>query len=92
MGRFWSLFLVLFLFLCFFFDKGELIVFYHNTEHPDTLWAMENLAVTYWYTGRWKKAVELQLQVTDGRLKVLGVEHPDTLFSMRDLMLMYGWT
>ena len=27
MGRFWSLFLVLFCFYVFFFDKGELIVF-----------------------------------------------------------------
>ena len=31
MGRFWSLFLVLFCFYVFF-DKGELIVFYHNTH------------------------------------------------------------
>ena len=36
MGRFWSLFLVLFCFYVFL-DKGELIVFYHNITHLRSL-------------------------------------------------------
>ena len=50
-----------------------------GAEHPDTLLAMGNLAVTYWSQGRWKEAEELQLQVSNVRLRGLVEEHPDTL-------------
>ena len=50
-----------------------------GAEHPDTLRAMGNLAVTYRDQGRLKEAEELELQVRDARLISLGAEHPATL-------------
>ena len=61
----------------------------HGAEHPDTLWATENLATTYWNQGRWEEAEELDLHVKDVRLKVLGAEHPDTLSAMGNLAATY---
>ena len=58
-------------------------------EHPDTLWAMGNLAVIYKDSGRWTEAEELELQVRDVRLKVLGEEHLDTLSAMGNLAVTY---
>ena len=43
---------------------------------------MANLASTYRNQGRWKEAEELDVQVMETSLKVLGQEHPDTLTSM----------
>ena len=49
---------------------------------------MENLASTYRNQGRWKEAEDLELQVIDGRLKVLGAEHPDTLSTMDSIAMI----
>jgi Tetratricopeptide repeat len=61
-------------------------------EHPntlDTLIAMVDPAVTHCDRGQWKEAEELQLQVKDGSLRLLGDEHPDTLSAMGNFTVMY---
>ena len=45
-------------------------------EHPSTLTSMANLASTFWSQGRWKEAEELEVQVMETSLRVLGQEHP----------------
>jgi serine/threonine protein kinase len=59
-------------------------------EHPDTLLAMHNLAISYDYVGRRDEAIKLGEQVLALRRKTLGPEHPDTLKTMNDLALYYG--
>jgi tetratricopeptide (TPR) repeat protein len=49
----------------------------HGEEHPFTLTSMANLASTYRNQGRWKEAEELEVQVMETSLRVLGAEHPD---------------
>ncbi|KAI5815631.1 P-loop containing nucleoside triphosphate hydrolase protein [Pyronema omphalodes] len=59
-------------------------------EHPDTLRAMNNLAVTYTNMGeRWKEVQELEEKVLEVRRRTLGEEHPDTLASMHNLANTY---
>jgi hypothetical protein len=58
-------------------------------EHPDTLTSMANLASTYRNQGRWKEAEELEVQVMETSLRVLGAEHPDTLTSIANLASTY---
>jgi Tetratricopeptide repeat len=41
-------------------------------EHPDTLTSMANLASTFWSQGRWKEAEELEMQVMETSVRVLG--------------------
>jgi tetratricopeptide (TPR) repeat protein len=53
-------------------------------EHPETPTSMANPASTYRNQGRWK-AEELDVQVMETNLRVLGAEHPDTLASMANL-------
>jgi tetratricopeptide (TPR) repeat protein len=48
-------------------------------EHPDTLKAMHNLAISYDDAGRRDEALKLREEVLALRRKVLGPEHPDTL-------------
>ncbi|KAJ9419630.1 hypothetical protein QL093DRAFT_2370757 [Fusarium oxysporum] len=40
--------------------------------HPNTLMIMNNLASTYMNQGHWKKAEELQVDVMERRIRVLG--------------------
>ncbi|KAH6653678.1 hypothetical protein BKA67DRAFT_660234 [Truncatella angustata] len=60
-----------------------------GAEHPDTLAAMNNLALVYSYQGRLKEAEELSVQLMEAYKRVLGVEHPDTLAAMNTLALTY---
>jgi hypothetical protein len=46
---------------------------------------MANLASTFWNQGRWKEAEELEVQVMETSLRVLGEEHPYTLTSINNL-------
>jgi hypothetical protein len=48
-------------------------------EHPDTLTARANLAVSYWQAGRTGDAITLQERVLSDSERLLGDEHPDTL-------------
>ena len=54
-----------------------------RTTDPDTLTSMGNLALTYSNQARWKEAAELDVQVMETSLKVLGDEHPHTLTSRK---------
>jgi tetratricopeptide (TPR) repeat protein len=54
-------------------------------EHPETLTAMNNLAVTLWQMGDLPGARDMQEAVLTIRRRVLGEEHPDTLISMGNL-------
>ena len=48
-------------------------------EHPDTINAMENLAVTLYHLQRFKDAARLEGEVVDVRKKFFGEEHPQTV-------------
>ncbi|KAJ7861346.1 hypothetical protein B0H13DRAFT_2568163 [Mycena leptocephala] len=52
-------------------------------DHPDTLWAIGNLASIYRSLGQFYKAKELEVLV-------LGDDHPDTLWAMGNLATTYG--
>jgi len=54
----------------------------HADEHGQ-------LVSTYQNQGRWKEAEQLQLQVMETSLRVLGPGHPDALTSMANLA--YTW-
>jgi tetratricopeptide (TPR) repeat protein len=61
-----------------------------GVEHPDTINAMANLALTYGNLGKYTEAEKLEMQVLDARNRILGVEHPDTINAMANLALTYG--
>jgi tetratricopeptide (TPR) repeat protein len=54
-------------------------------EHPDTLTAMGNLAMTLSAQGDHASARRLEERALEARKRVLGEEHPDTLKSMSSL-------
>ena len=59
-------------------------------EHPDTLRAMNNLAISYDVAGRRDEALKLREEVLALRRKVIGPEHPDTLRAMNNLAISYA--
>ena len=48
-------------------------------EHPNTILAMENLAITLYYLQKYTDAARLEVQVVDVRQKIFGDEHPKTI-------------
>ena len=60
-----------------------------GVEHPDTITAMEWLAVTRRYLGKYIEAEKLEIQVVEARKRILGVEHPDTIRAMEGLGVTY---
>ena len=56
-----------------------------GSYHPQTLYSMCNLALTYLNQGRWDEAEKLQVEVMSAKQAKLGSDHPDTLTSRRDL-------
>ncbi|KAJ7227656.1 TPR repeat-containing protein, partial [Mycena rebaudengoi] len=48
-------------------------------EHPDTLTAMNDLAIIYRVFGKFSEAEALQVAVLEKRKQTSGSEHPDTL-------------
>jgi hypothetical protein len=68
-------------------EKRKLLL---GEEHPDTLHAIENLALSYKALGQSKKAVELEAVVLEKMKLLLGEEHPGTLCAMGDLALSYS--
>ena len=58
-------------------------------EHPDTISAMNNVAVAYQEQGRFDDAVSLFEKVVEDRKRVLGEEHADTLQSVGNLAVSY---
>lgn len=59
-------------------------------EHPDTLVAINNLALSYRAAGRRDEALELQEEVLTLTRKLLGPKHPDTLSAMGNLAVSYA--
>jgi tetratricopeptide (TPR) repeat protein len=55
-----------------------------GNEHPDTLLAMNNLAISYSKVGRRQEAMELREKVLKASQRTLGNEHPDTLSAMNN--------
>ncbi|KAJ7787639.1 hypothetical protein B0H14DRAFT_2952368, partial [Mycena olivaceomarginata] len=53
-----------------------------SADHPDTLWAMSNLASTYFHLGKFHQVEQLEAQV-------LGDDHPETLCSISNLAATY---
>ncbi|KAJ7120176.1 hypothetical protein C8R44DRAFT_921195 [Mycena epipterygia] len=58
-------------------------------NHPETLIAMSNLAVTYRVLHKLQEAEELEILVLQKRRNVLGDNHPETLLSMGNLAVTY---
>ena len=54
-------------------------------EHPDTLLAINNLALTLFEKGELKRARELQEKVLEAQRRVGGKVHPNTLVAMGNL-------
>ncbi|MFM9594175.1 tetratricopeptide repeat protein, partial [Streptomyces scabiei] len=54
-------------------------------DHPDTLRARHNLAVSYSTAGRTQDALDLHEQVLADRERILGQDHPDTLRARHNL-------
>ena len=61
-----------------------------GSEHPDTLYAMNNLAISYSDLGRKQEAMELVETVLKARQRTLGSEHRDTLMAMNNLANSYS--
>ena len=61
----------------------------YGEDHPDTLWSMANLAMTYQNQGQWLAAEQLELQVIEKAKTLLGEDHPDTLWRMANLAAIY---
>ena len=60
-----------------------------GVEHPDTIYAMENLAKTFGSLGKYTEGEKLEIQVLDARKKILGSAHPDTIRGMANLAATY---
>ncbi|KAJ7448982.1 P-loop containing nucleoside triphosphate hydrolase protein [Mycena latifolia] len=60
-----------------------------GADHPDTLWAMGNLASTYFLLGKFHQVEELEVVVLAKRKQVLGDDHPETLHSISNLAATY---
>ncbi|HXJ58398.1 MAG TPA: tetratricopeptide repeat protein, partial [Verrucomicrobiae bacterium] len=58
-------------------------------EHPETLSAMQNLAISY-DANRWDEALKLREELLPLSRKVNGREHPNTLWAMRNLANSYA--
>ncbi|KAB8338698.1 hypothetical protein FH972_021643 [Carpinus fangiana] len=53
-------------------------------EHPDTISAMSNLAVTLSDQGKTEEAASMQQQVLEMRQRILGPERPNPISAMKD--------
>ena len=58
-------------------------------DHPDTLRALNELAITYGDLGDYAKAKELCEPVYEKSLEILGEDHPDTLKVLNNLAAAY---
>ncbi|MGW3835354.1 tetratricopeptide repeat protein [Streptomyces microflavus] len=61
----------------------------HGPDHPDTLRARSNLAVSYSDAGRVQEALDLGERVLADRERILGDDHPDTLSARNNLAVSY---
>ncbi|MFB8240133.1 tetratricopeptide repeat protein [Kitasatospora purpeofusca] len=58
-------------------------------DHPSTLAARGNLAVSYWRAGRTAEAIRIEERVAADCEHVLGGDHPDTLTARTNLAASY---
>jgi tetratricopeptide (TPR) repeat protein len=58
-------------------------------RHPDTIFSMASLAVTYHAQGRYDEDEKISVEVLALRRDVLGERHPDTISSMASLATTY---
>lgn len=61
----------------------------NGADHPDTLMAMYNLAISYSDNGRQEEALKLREEVLPASREVNGAEHPDTFGAMSSLANSY---
>ncbi|KAJ7753215.1 hypothetical protein B0H16DRAFT_1690854 [Mycena metata] len=66
-------------------DQKQLL----GDSHPDTLFSMGNLAISYSGLGEHQRAKELQVVVLEKQKQLLGGDHPDTLRTMSNLGNIY---
>jgi TPR repeat protein/serine/threonine protein kinase len=72
--------------------QTKVLDYYRTTggpEHPDTIGAMNNLALSYADAGRRGEALKLRQDVLPLSRKVLGPRHPVTLYAMNNLANSY---
>ncbi|KAF7358515.1 hypothetical protein MVEN_00902400 [Mycena venus] len=60
-----------------------------GNDHPDTLWAMENLGNMYYLLGDYRSATDLRVVILEKQKILLGEDHPDTLRSMNAMGSAY---
>ncbi|RDB16830.1 Kinesin light chain [Hypsizygus marmoreus] len=60
-----------------------------GNDHPDTLLAMENLAITYHKQGQFTKAEQLRSYVVEAYMKIFGKDHLSTLSAIGHLAMTY---
>ncbi|ORY31577.1 TPR-like protein [Rhizoclosmatium globosum] len=58
-------------------------------DHPDTLIALNNLALLYYSQGKYEQAEPMYNECLSTSKRVLGPDHPDTLTIMSNLALLY---
>jgi hypothetical protein len=56
-----------------------------GAEHPDTIAAANNLAITVDRLGRLEEAVSMRKEVLEKRKRIHGVEHLDTVLATSNL-------
>ncbi|WP_437040184.1 tetratricopeptide repeat protein [Streptomyces sp. enrichment culture] len=61
----------------------------HGPDHPDTLMARHNLAVSYHDAGRVQDALDLRERVLADYERILGPDHPETLSARHNLAVSY---
>ena len=60
-----------------------------GVDHPLTLTAINGLAVTYFYLGKYDESEKLHLRALAGKERVLGKEDFDTLITVENLARLY---
>ena len=60
-----------------------------GVEHPRTIIAKGNLAVTYKDLGQIRDATTMQEEVLDASRRILGHNYPDTLMALANLAVSY---
>ncbi|RDW68235.1 hypothetical protein BP5796_08892 [Coleophoma crateriformis] len=56
-------------------------------DHPDTISAMNNLAITLGDQGQYDEAAKMKKEVLEKRRQILGEDHPNTITAMNNLAI-----
>ncbi len=67
--------------------KGLLQILGEN--HPDTIWALNSLAIDYSNLGDYTKSAKMKEQVYEKRKRILEEDHPDTISALNNLAIAY---